>query len=443
MVVPSVRRFITLLSFVIRTTGPTAAVTPEKTTSMRKATRPLAPGEGTGLATLTVSLCFLGALCEGFDVQAAGVAAAGVSRELHATPQQLALFFSASGAGLLIGALFGGRASDRVGRKSVLVVSITAFGLFSLLTALCGSMQSLAAARLLTGFGLGGAMPTLIALAAESSASRSRNAGIAIAYVGMPLGGVIASLVAFRVPLEAWRVIFLCGGVAPLIIAPALLIFLPAAKPTTAAPNARADGNTLHDLFASDRRFNTLLLWAAFFLIVLTLHLMLNWLPLLLVGRGLLHSQSAIAQAAFNAGAILAVIVGALLDTSWRRTGIIASLVALPALLVSLSLSPAQPTFLFGLAFLLGGAILAQQVILFAAVTVSYPAASRGTGVGAAIAAGRLGSLTGPLFAAALVAAGRTASQVLLGVLPIVVICGLCTALLARRTLPPSVLGER
>jgi len=72
----------------------------------------------------TVVLCLLGALCEGFDVQAAGVAAAGLRHELHPSPQALSFFFSASGAGLLIGALIGGRASDIVGRKLVLVASI-------------------------------------------------------------------------------------------------------------------------------------------------------------------------------------------------------------------------------------------------------------------------------------------------------------------------------
>ena len=71
-----------------------------------------------------IALCLLGALCEGFDVQSAGVAAAGLSRELHPTPQALGWFFSASGAGLLIGALIGGRMSDRVGRKLVLVTAI-------------------------------------------------------------------------------------------------------------------------------------------------------------------------------------------------------------------------------------------------------------------------------------------------------------------------------
>jgi AAHS family 3-hydroxyphenylpropionic acid transporter len=110
----------------------------------------------------TIVFCVLGALCEGFDVQAAGITAAGLSHELHPAPQALGLFSGASGAGLMIGAFIGGRASDLVGRKAVLVASIAAFGLCSLLTSVAPDMRSLIGARFLTGLGLGGRCPTCL-----------------------------------------------------------------------------------------------------------------------------------------------------------------------------------------------------------------------------------------------------------------------------------------
>jgi AAHS family 3-hydroxyphenylpropionic acid transporter len=84
---------------------------------------------------------------------------------------------------------------------------------------------------------------------------------------------------------------------------------------------------------------------------------------------------------------------------------------------------------------LLGSAILAAQVIVFAVASAVYPAACRGTGVGAAVAAGRLGSLVGPLFAASLLASGRNSAQVLIGVLPIAAAGCFCVGLLAWREL--------
>jgi AAHS family 3-hydroxyphenylpropionic acid transporter len=256
-----------------------------------------------------------------------------VSHLFRPTPHALGLFFSASGAGLLLGAVVGGRISDRLGRKSVLVASIAAFGLFSLLTSVAPDMESLTTARFLTGLGLGGAMPNLIALAADSSAAKSRNASIAIAFIGMPVGAVAASLIVFFLPLEAWRVVFQVGGAAPLIVAPLMFLHLPATKSGAQSVTSAASTkvNAARELFGEGRTFGTLLLWVSFFLIALTLHLMLNWLPLLLIGRGLLKGQAAVAQAGFNAGgALIAVWLGTLLDSRWRHIGIGTSVALLP-----------------------------------------------------------------------------------------------------------------
>jgi AAHS family 3-hydroxyphenylpropionic acid transporter len=159
-------------------------------------------------------------MCEGFDVQAAGVAAAGIRAEFGPSPFWLGFIFAASGAGLLLGAVAGGRLADRIGRKPVLVASLAAFGLFSLLTTLAGNIQSLSAMRLVTGLGLGGAMPNLIALTADVAASRSRNGSIAATYVGMPLGAAVAGLIASGIALESWRGIFLCGHSSAAACAP-------------------------------------------------------------------------------------------------------------------------------------------------------------------------------------------------------------------------------
>jgi MFS transporter, AAHS family, 3-hydroxyphenylpropionic acid transporter len=386
-------------------------------------------------AARTVLFCFLGALCEGFDVQAAGVAAGGLSRDFRPTPGALGVFFSASGAGLLIGAVVGGRLADRVGRKTVLVASIIAFGIFSFLTSLAGDMPSLTAMRFLTGLGLGAAMPNLIALAADVSGTGSRNTSIAISYVGMPLGGAAASLLVFLLPTGAWRSVFQAGGIAPLLIAPLMGRYLPATKPAASIPT-RVSAGMRHELFGQGRAVTTLLLWLGFFLVVLTLHLMLNWLPLLLLGRGLLKNQAAIAQFAFGvSGAAAAFWLGTLLDSRWQRASIAVCLVMLPVVMFFIAVAPARPAVLFGLASLLGSAILAEQVIVFAIASAFYPVAARGTGVGAAVAAGRLGSLVGPLFAASLLAAGRSPAQVLIGVLPIAVVGGICAGFLGWREL--------
>jgi AAHS family 3-hydroxyphenylpropionic acid transporter len=382
---------------------------------------------------LTVALCFLAAMCEGFDVQAAGVAAPGLRAEFSPSDSWLGFFFASSGAGLLLGAIAGGRIADRIGRKPVLVASLFVFGLFSLLTTLPGDMSALTAVRFMTGLGLGGAMPNLIALTADVTAARARNASIALTFIGMPLGAVVAGLIASAIALDAWRVIFLCGGIAPLLVAPLLIRFLPRGHfATTGGPTApRPLRNPLHDLFGERRAQMTLLIWLGFLLIVLILHLLLNWLPLLLMGKGLSKSFAGVAQAAFNVGGSLVTLsVGALLDSKWRRLAIAASVIALPVILFALAQAHGNAGSMIALTFVLGGAILAQQIILFAVASASFPAEIRGTVLGAAIAVGRIGSLIGPLFAAWLILNGRSPSQVLTGLLPIVLVGGICVALL-------------
>ena len=59
-------------------------------------------------STLTVLICFLVALFEGIDLQAAGVAAPQIIPLFKLTPVQAGQFFSASTLGLLIGAPLSG-----------------------------------------------------------------------------------------------------------------------------------------------------------------------------------------------------------------------------------------------------------------------------------------------------------------------------------------------
>jgi AAHS family 3-hydroxyphenylpropionic acid transporter len=175
------------------------------------------------------------------------------------------------------------------------------------------------------------------------------------------------------------------------------------------------------------------LLWLSFFLIVMTLHLMLNWLPYLLTARGLTKDSTMLAQAGFGiGGAILALGQAAFLDSPWRRVSILIIIGLLPLVITCAALLPAWPVALVLTVLLLGGAILAQQIIVYAAGSSFYSDEARGTGLGAAVAAGRMGSLAGPLFSAALLASGRTATEVLLAVLLIVLVSGVCIGLVSR-----------
>lgn len=388
---------------------------------------------------LTVLFCFLAALCEGFDIQAAGVAALGLTRAFNPTPEQLGLFFSAGNVGLLLGAVIGGRAADYFGRKTILVCSIALFGVFSLATSLSSSMESLTWMRALTGVGLGGSMPNLIALAAEVSGPHARNARVAATYIGMPVGGAVASLIVLMISVDQWRWVFAIGGIAPLVIAAAMIPWMPASHAVSQATGADreappAKSSALLELFGSKRLVHTLLIWVGFFLVQVTLQLMLNWLPLLMQSRGLAKGAVAAAQIGFNiGGAGGALLLGFLLDTRRSQLSIGVTVLALPSVLLLLASAPAESAPVIGLAMLLGGGVLALQIILYGVANHLYPSNVRGTALGAAVAAGRAGAIAGPAFGAFLLSAGRSSQQVLMGVMPIAIVCDLCVVTLGWR----------
>jgi AAHS family 3-hydroxyphenylpropionic acid transporter len=396
-----------------------------------------------GHAVATIVCCVLAVFCEGIDLQAAGVAAGGIGPEFKPSPQQLGNFFSASTIGLFFGALIGGRLSDSIGRKRVVIASIILFGLFSLLTPLASDMQTLFWGRLLTGLGLGGALPNLIALVNECSAPNRRNANVALAYSGAPFGGAAVSLLSLSIMPSHWRVIFIAGGVAPLIMAPIMIAML---RESPAFERIGADGRSAavpgranaFAIVTQGRAVSTLLLWSSFFLGLLTLYLLLSWLPTLLVDNGMTKPQAAAAQIAFNVGGgIAALLMGQVLEGRLRAAGIVATFVALPALILLLSRAPAQPRPTVLIVFALGCAVIAAQAFLYAIAPACYPSSIRGIGIGAAVAVGRIGSIAGPKLAGVLKAAGHGYSQLLADLLPIAVVGSVTAIALAwytRRT---------
>lgn len=372
---------------------------------------------------IAIGLCLLAAMLEGFDIASMGVAAPKMMPDLGLTRPQAGWAFSASLIGLLFGAAAAGPLSDRIGRKPVLLAAVVIYGLFSLATALTRSYEPLLAVRFATGLGLGGAMPMLIAMASELASPARRTVIVTSITAGMPLGGALVGLLA-RSDLAAgdWRVIFIVGGVAPLVLAFAMWAWLPetGGKGERAAPGA-----SLAALFGPGRLGTTLSLWVSYAAIALVLHLFLNWLPSLLVARGVEGKAAAGVSTLFNLGGVAGgVIVGLTIDRMGARWPLAASVVGLVAVLFALAAPASGLPATAALAFALGFLVMAAQFGLYGVGPGYYAPAVRGTGVGAAIAAGRFGSAMGPVLAGQLLGGGASTQQVVMSTVPIVLLAG-------------------
>ncbi|MEK1938939.1 MAG: 3-(3-hydroxy-phenyl)propionate transporter MhpT [Pseudomonas sp.] len=386
----------------------------------------------TDASVRTIVLCFIVAMLEGLDLQAVGVAAPAMASTFALSPAALGWVFSAGLFGLLPGAVFGGWLADRLGRKQVLIVAVVLFGVFSLLTAHSTTYEQLLAARAVTGLGMGAALPILIALSSEVASPGLRNLAVSLTYCGVPLGGAIAALIGMLSIAGDWRLVFYVGGFAPLVIAALLIVWLP--KPPVLQGRSLGVGAVTHELLGQRRGVSTVLLWGACFCTLTVLYMLLNWLPTLLIERGLSRLDTAAIQVLFNVGGVAgSLLAGRLMDKGNALLAVVLAYVGMLGALLALgSVAQTYGLYLAGLAA--GGCAVGGQLILYALAPRLYPAQVRATGVGVAVAVGRLGSMSGPLAAGQLLAAGAGVSGLLLAVSPLVAIAACSAAVLLRRT---------
>ena len=395
-------------------------------------------------ARATLVACALAALFEGFDNQSMGVAAPLMFRELGIAPSTAAFLFSAATFGLFAGAALGGRTADRFGRTRTLAASLALFGLGSLATIAARDPLTLGLVRLATGLGLGAAMPNFIALATEAVEPGRRLRVVAASMAALPLGGAIAGLLALGERLGwGWRTIFIVGGLPPILLAVALGRDGLRGGAAPAATRGGSRGEPVAAILWRGRQgATTALLWTGFFCTNLVLFLLLNWLPSLIVAMGFTGAQASGASIGFNlAGGAGALLLGPAHAGARRRGWVPASyagiLVGLGALAVVATHGRDFPVALAA-TVLAGLFTIGAQLILYALAPLYYSSTGRATGVGAALAVGRLGGAVGPLYAGAWLAATHQSALVLAAAVPFVAVAGLAAYALVGRPHGPD-----
>jgi len=372
-------------------------------------------------------LCAATLFLDGFDAQAIGYVAPALAQEWHLSRVALGPVFSASLVGLMVGALTLSPLADRIGRKWIIVLSTVAFGLGTLATLLADNTTSLIAIRFATGLGLGGAMPNAVAMTAEFSPHRRRATMVMIMFCGFSVGAAVGGFIAAAlIPAFGWRSVFLVGGLAPLLLAPALAFALPEsvrflalagsadgriaallgamfpgqAFATGARFGAREEagrGMPVAQLFHDGRTVMTLLFWAVFFMSLLDLFFLSNWLPTVLSDLGASVSLAAMVGAMFQVGGVVgAVALGSLIDRfSFGELALTYLLAAFAVAAIGLS-SHSIPLATLAI-FCAGLGIVGGQTAANALAATHYPTALRATGVGWAFGIGRVGSIVGPV----------------------------------------------
>ena len=408
------------------------------------------------LQVTAILLCSLVAFLDGVDSQSIAVGVPMIVGEFSLSRTVIGIILSSALLGAMVGAMTFGLLGDRFGRKRMLVVATTMFGVFTLATAHATSYATLLAIRFGAGLGLGGATPLFLALASEYAPRRRRAMVASLIWAAFPVGAMAGGFInSYILHVADWRTMFTIGGIAPLCVALALLAWLPESIRFLAAGNrdpARAArimariapsaamgdviqadeeeiaGTPFVQLFAQGRAVTTLLLWVLFVAAFGTLAIIAYWTPALLRASGISASQTALVLGFQSIGSILGMASAgrlmerfgskAIIGTSLFLGAITTGLIGMVATSVAMvSAVEAVSCFFVGMG---ASGSLALAALL-------YPTALRATGIGWAMGMGRGGQVAATLLVGFLVGLGWGSAEVFLaiGLAPLVGAAGI------------------
>jgi len=355
---------------------------------------------------LIIVLCGATLFMDGFDAQAMGYVAPALAPQLHIARQALGPVFSSGLVGIMIGALMLGPLADRAGRRPVLILCTVLFGICSLLTASAHSLASLLAYRLITGVGLGGAMPNAIALTAEYMPKRFRATAVMIMFCGFSIGAAAGGfLAAGLISRYGWQSVFIAGGVTPLLVAVLLMAFLPESLEFLGPKDEREHiAARPLQLFAGGRARMTLLFWVIFFMSLLDLYFLNNWLPTVIHDTGIAVERAIILTALFQVGGTAgALTLGRLIDRYLSPRVLAWTYLGAGAFVLFIGVAGKSVALLACAISAAGFLVIGGQSGANALAAEYYPTALRSTGVGWALGIGRVGSIIGPILGGVLV----------------------------------------
>src|SRR6478609_4626334 len=356
-------------------------------------------------------LCWIAVALEGFDLVVLGVVLPTLLKydDWGLNPNSAAVISVIGLVGVMIGALAAGTVSDLIGRRKAMLWTVISFSALTLLCAFAPNPEVFGVLRFLAGLGLGGVLPTALALINEYASRGRGGRATTTMMTGYHVGAVLTALLGIVV-IESlgWQWMFVIGALPALVLVPLMIKYLPE---STAFLQSRADGvtpsarkaaaakpkaakNSVGMLFQHGLARSTVAFWVTSFMGLLLVYGLNTWLPQIM------------REAGYELGAALALLIaGQVADKIGIRRSAIGWFATAALFLALLSIKlPGIGVYISVL--LTGMFVFSAQVLVYAYVAHVYPAAARGTALGAAAGVGRLGAITGPLITGVLLTAG-------------------------------------
>jgi len=398
---------------------------------------------------LILALLSLAYLTDGIANQSLGLAIPALMQDWGLPREAFASVAAVGLLGLTIGAVIGGMLGDRFGRRTMMIASTGFFGLMTMAQAWSTSPGELMVLRFLDGIGIGAMIPNGAAMISEFTARRERALALAIGMTFIAVGAMISGLIGNLIIVpHGWQGLFIALGGIAVAAALLLLLLLPespiylanhGASPARLRALARRCGIALDErpivanppdaasthrspvsvLFTADVASSTIFLWIAFFFCLLANYAMFSWVPAMLAGLGFALSYTSLGMTALSFGGLVGGMGSGWLIKAFGSRGTVLGLAGggvVMALMLGL-LIRAQVnslgvvlTMLAVIGFFTAG--LLNGLYTFSAFI--YPDRARGTGIGAAAAAGRVGAIASAYAGVAALSIGGASGYFLL-----------------------------
>ncbi|MFF2843922.1 MFS transporter [Paenarthrobacter sp. NPDC057981] len=369
-----------------------------------------------------VWLCWLAMVLDGFDLVVLGTVIPTLIKTgelgFDAVGATFAATISLVGVGL--GALFIAPLSDKFGRRKLLIACVAGFSIFTIGVAFAPNVAVFSVLRLLAGLGLGACLPAALAYMNDYAPAGTAGKSTTRTMTGYHVGAVATALLAIII-VPNWRLMFIIGGVAGLVLLPFLWAKLPESLPeaapaqTGAAPKPAAaverspkaaPKTGFRDLLQKPYPVVALGIGVASFMGLLLVYGLNTWLPQLMAAAGYPVSTGLTLLLVLNLGAVAGLFLAGVLADKHGTKKIVLMWFGLSAVFLAILSVKIQNEFLLNAAvFVTGIFVFSSQVLVYAWVSQLFPSTLRGTALGFAAGVGRLGAIVGPAVTGTLVAA--------------------------------------
>ena len=392
-----------------------------------------------------VALATLGLVFDGYDLVVYGTVVplflADPGEIGQVTPGVAGALGSYALFGVLVGALLAGSVADIVGRRKVMLTAYAWFSVGMGVTAMMNSIGGFGLMRFLTGIGVGALVATTGALVAEYAPPGKKNLANAITYSGVPIGSLLAALLAILLLGQiGWRGMFWIGALPLVTLLPLAVVKMPESPSWLASRGRTEEARRLSErtgvpivaasiaasgpaaagaaapvrreragfagLFGRQYWFPTAVLGLMSATGLILVYVLNTWLPELMGRAGYSTQGSLSFLLVLNGGAVVAALLASrLADRFGPKMVVVGSFLFGAVGLLMLTVDAPLALLLLFVA-IVGAGTSGTQILIYGFVANYYRPNVRGAGVAWCAGFGRLGGVAGPLVGGLLVAAG-------------------------------------